>query len=151
VSQRSSVNDRQPLNFMGRLRRFSSRFRSSSTANNAVRVARRATATKSQPRPELSRFLHFTPEADTDLQLTGRRAKKIGTDKLQQHRTRTGVFLIESKELMHSGSHEGTIMNYYGRAQAVAEQIVEAFQSGNIPIALAPVFVHRKDGVPCRT
>ena len=41
-------------------------------------------------------------------------------------------------------------MHYYGRAEAVAEQIVEAFKAGNIPKALAPVFINRKDGVPCR-
>ena len=41
-------------------------------------------------------------------------------------------------------------MKYYGRAEGVAEKIVEAFKSGNIPKALAPVFVRRKDGVPCR-
>ena len=42
-------------------------------------------------------------------------------------------------------------MKYFGRAEAVAEKIVEAFKTGNLPKALAPVFVQRKDGVPCRT
>ena len=41
-------------------------------------------------------------------------------------------------------------MKYFGRAEAVAEKIVEAFKTGNLPKALAPVFVQRKDGVPCR-
>src|SRR4029079_15040200 len=41
-------------------------------------------------------------------------------------------------------------MKYYGRAEQVAAKIVEAFQTGNIPKALAPIFVRRNDGVPCR-
>jgi hypothetical protein len=41
-------------------------------------------------------------------------------------------------------------MNFYGKAEAVAQQILEAFKSGNLPKALAPVFIRRKDGVPCR-
>jgi len=41
-------------------------------------------------------------------------------------------------------------MKYYGRAEGVAAKIVEAFKTGSIPKALAPVFIHRKDGVPCR-
>jgi len=41
-------------------------------------------------------------------------------------------------------------MNYIGRAEEVAKKIVEAFQSGNLPKALAPIFIRRKDGVPCR-
>lgn len=41
-------------------------------------------------------------------------------------------------------------MRYYGKAEQVAAKIVDAFKSGNIPKALAPIFVRRKDGVPCR-
>ena len=41
-------------------------------------------------------------------------------------------------------------MKYMGRAETVALKIVEAFKTGNLPKALAPVFVRRKDGVPCR-
>jgi len=41
-------------------------------------------------------------------------------------------------------------MRYFGKAEAVAQKIFDAFRSGSIPKALAPVFVHRKDGVPCR-
>jgi len=41
-------------------------------------------------------------------------------------------------------------MKYYGRAEGAAQKIVDAFKSGNLPQALAPVFVRRKDGVPCR-
>jgi hypothetical protein len=41
-------------------------------------------------------------------------------------------------------------MKFYGKAQEVAEKILEAFKSGNLPKALAPVFVRRKDDVPCR-
>ena len=41
-------------------------------------------------------------------------------------------------------------MKYIGRAEVVAAKIVDAFKSGNLPKALAPIFVRRKDGVPCR-
>ena len=41
-------------------------------------------------------------------------------------------------------------MKYVGKAELVAQKIVDAFKSGNLPKALAPVFVQRKDGVPCR-
>src|SRR5476649_1194522 len=41
-------------------------------------------------------------------------------------------------------------MKYVGRAELVAAKIVDAFKTGNIPKALAPIFVRRKDGVPCR-
>jgi hypothetical protein len=41
-------------------------------------------------------------------------------------------------------------MKFYGKAQEVAEKILEAFKNGNIPKALAPVFIKRKDNVPCR-
>jgi len=41
-------------------------------------------------------------------------------------------------------------MKFYGKAEAAAQQIVEAFKTGNLPKALAPVFIRRQDGVPCR-
>ena len=41
-------------------------------------------------------------------------------------------------------------MKYYGKAQVVAESILLTFKEGNLPRALAPVFIRRKDGVPCR-
>ena len=40
-------------------------------------------------------------------------------------------------------------MRFYGKAETAATTILEAFQSGNLPQALAPVFIRRKDGVPC--
>ena len=39
---------------------------------------------------------------------------------------------------------------FYGKAAQAATRILEAFQSGSLPKALAPVFVRRKDNVPCR-
>jgi len=42
-------------------------------------------------------------------------------------------------------------MKYIGRAEEVANKIIEAFQSGNLPKAMAPIFIRRKDGVPCRS
>jgi hypothetical protein len=42
-------------------------------------------------------------------------------------------------------------MQYSGKAMDVASKIIEAFQSGNLPKALAPIFIRRKDGVPCRS
>jgi len=42
-------------------------------------------------------------------------------------------------------------VNYYGKAQAVAERILDAFRTGNIAKAIAPIFVRRKDKVPCRS
>ena len=41
-------------------------------------------------------------------------------------------------------------MKYFGRAEQAASHIVDAFKSGNLPKALAPIFIRRKDGVPCR-
>jgi hypothetical protein len=41
-------------------------------------------------------------------------------------------------------------MQFYGKAQSVATRIVEQFQAGNIPKALAQVFIKRKDDIPCR-
>lgn len=42
-------------------------------------------------------------------------------------------------------------MQYNGKAADVASKIIEAFQSGNLPKALAPIFIRRKDGVPSRS
>ena len=39
---------------------------------------------------------------------------------------------------------------FYGKAEQAARTIVEAFESGNLPKALAPIFIRRKDNVPCR-
>ena len=41
-------------------------------------------------------------------------------------------------------------MKYYGKAEQAAQEILAAFQSGNLPQALAQVFIHRGDHVPCR-
>ena len=39
---------------------------------------------------------------------------------------------------------------YYGKAESAAKRILELFRSGNVPQALAPMFIRRKDNVPCR-
>jgi len=39
---------------------------------------------------------------------------------------------------------------FYGRAHDAATRILEAFQAGELPKALAPIFIRRRDGVPCR-
>ena len=39
---------------------------------------------------------------------------------------------------------------YRRKARQAAESILTAFQTGNLPKALAPIFVRRKDNVPCR-
>lgn len=41
-------------------------------------------------------------------------------------------------------------MKFYGEAESAAARIVELFRSGNLPKALAPVFIHRGDDSPCR-
>ena len=41
-------------------------------------------------------------------------------------------------------------MRFYGKAETAATAILEAFQSGDLPQSLAPIFIHRKDNVPCR-
>ncbi|MCX5758752.1 MAG: M48 family peptidase, partial [Candidatus Hydrogenedentes bacterium] len=42
-------------------------------------------------------------------------------------------------------------MKFYGHAQEGGQRIVEAFQHPDtLPQALAPIFIHRKDDVPCR-
>lgn len=42
-------------------------------------------------------------------------------------------------------------MQFYGKAESVATRIVEQFRVGNIPKALAQVFIKRKDNIPCRS
>jgi len=40
---------------------------------------------------------------------------------------------------------------FYGKAESAANQILKAFENpGQLPKALAPVFIRRKDSVPCR-
>ena len=41
-------------------------------------------------------------------------------------------------------------MKFYGQATETASKILEAFQSGNVPAALANVFIRWDDGSPCR-
>jgi hypothetical protein len=43
----------------------------------------------------------------------------------------------------------GKRTRFYRQAESAATRILEAFQSGNVPKALAPIFVRRKDDVPC--
>lgn len=37
---------------------------------------------------------------------------------------------------------------YYGQAEVVAQKVVDAFKAGNLPQALAPLFVKRNDNLP---
>jgi hypothetical protein len=42
-------------------------------------------------------------------------------------------------------------MKFYGQSKAVADRIVDAFQHPEqLPAALAPMFIHRTDDLPCR-
>ena len=41
-------------------------------------------------------------------------------------------------------------MKFYGKSHEVATAIVDRFETGDVPAALATVFVHRDDNVPCR-
>jgi antirestriction protein ArdC len=41
-------------------------------------------------------------------------------------------------------------MKFYGHAESCANRILEAFRSGSIPQALAPIFIKRDDTIPCR-
>ena len=41
-------------------------------------------------------------------------------------------------------------MQFYGQSQQAANHILNVFRSGALPAALAPVFIHRRDAVPCR-
>ena len=40
--------------------------------------------------------------------------------------------------------------HYYGRAEEAAKRIMDLFQSGDVPAALAPIFIRRHDNTPCR-
>jgi N-terminal domain of anti-restriction factor ArdC len=42
-------------------------------------------------------------------------------------------------------------MQLYGKAEEVGNKILEAFEYGSIPQAIAPMFIKRKDNVPCRS
>ncbi|MFC1597392.1 ArdC-like ssDNA-binding domain-containing protein [Planctomycetota bacterium] len=44
----------------------------------------------------------------------------------------------------------GKRTRFYRQAESAATRILEVFKSGNLPKSLAPVFVNRKDNVPCR-
>ncbi len=41
-------------------------------------------------------------------------------------------------------------LQFYGQAETVATRLVERFQSGDIPKAVAQVFIRRHDNIPCR-
>ena len=36
------------------------------------------------------------------------------------------------------------------KAEQAAARILQAFESGNLPKSLAPIFINRKDNIPCR-
>ena len=40
---------------------------------------------------------------------------------------------------------------FVGKAEEAAKQILAAFETGDLPKALAPIFIRRKDDVPCRS
>lgn len=40
------------------------------------------------------------------------------------------------------------IMKYYGKSKEVCDNIINIFQSGNLPEKLAPIFVNRNDNIP---
>ena len=43
-------------------------------------------------------------------------------------------------------------MQFYGKAEAVASAVLDIFrQPQALPKALAPIFIHRSDNVPCRS
>src|SRR5690349_665156 len=44
----------------------------------------------------------------------------------------------------------GPAMNYYGRAQEAAERLLQAFEMGNLPQAIAQMFLRYHDDAPCR-
>ena len=41
-------------------------------------------------------------------------------------------------------------MHFYGKAAESAQRILDLFKGGNVPEALAPIFIHRHDDAPCR-
>lgn len=42
-------------------------------------------------------------------------------------------------------------MKLHGKAEDAAEKILDSFRNGNLPQAMAPIFIHRKDAIPCRS
>lgn len=42
-------------------------------------------------------------------------------------------------------------MKYYGKSEDAAMKILKLFESGNVPKAIAPIFVRRHDNLPCRS
>lgn len=42
-------------------------------------------------------------------------------------------------------------MKFYGKASETANRILHSFEDGEVPTALAQVFIHRKDSIPCRS
>ena len=42
-------------------------------------------------------------------------------------------------------------MQFYGRAEESAKRILSAFESGDVPKALAPIFIKMNDRIPCRS
>lgn len=41
-------------------------------------------------------------------------------------------------------------MKFYGKAETAANVILDAFRTGDLPKALSPIFIRRRDNVPCR-
>src|SRR5512143_684089 len=41
-------------------------------------------------------------------------------------------------------------MKFYGQSETVANRILDTFKSGQLPAAIAPIFIRRADNVPCR-
>lgn len=41
-------------------------------------------------------------------------------------------------------------MQFYGKAEQAATRLLSLFESGNVPAALAPIFIHRSEDIPCR-
>lgn len=39
-------------------------------------------------------------------------------------------------------------MKYYGKSKEVCDEIINIFQSGDLPSKLAPIFINRKDNIP---
>ncbi|MFH1110706.1 MAG: ArdC family protein [Planctomycetota bacterium] len=50
----------------------------------------------------------------------------------------------------HSESAESTAARNKSRVESCTRAIVERFERGDLPTALAPVFIRRKADVPCR-
>ena len=50
-----------------------------------------------------------------------------------------------------SSPGSGKRTRFFRQAESAAGRILEAFRAGNVPKALAPIFVRRRDDVPCRS